>query len=784
MRLRALSWLLFALLLATTTALKFWPTPPIETDLLALLPATERNPAAEQAAASLGRLSGERAVFLIGLPQAVDARNAATILADRLRDGRVFKNCVAKIPSPDPAALLDFYVPYRAGLLASDPHHLPVTRDDFADRLAARLSGPFGGAALPLAEDPFALFDDWLAALPFRQFRLDFEDGWLGVHDADVSWVLVSAELAGSAFDPALQRELQTALTKAEQELQHRWPTVQILRGGAVFHAAAARESAEGEMNVIGIGSLLGIVVLLLLAYRSLTPLALGLLSVGIGLCAAVLTSLAVFGRLHLMTLVFGASLIGEAIDYAIQFFSVRLGAGPDWNSGQGLKLILPGLAVALATSVVGYSVLGLTPFPAVRQIAVFAISGLVAAWLSVVLLLPWWLSRPTKQTPGALLALPAQWLDFWRARINGRTFLLLAGSLLVVAAPGWFRLTADDDVRALIQPTPALIAQEARLRALTGMEAGSQFFLIEGDDAEQVLQHEEALVQRLTAAGITTQGVSRFVPSCLRQRENQALLKASLSAQQAALDDAGFRAEALRTWQGAVGRHQACLTPADWLATPMSIPFHHLWLGATANGQASVLLPAGYRSVDILAATAADLPGVSLVDKPGSVSRLFGEFRRTGGLLLTAATVLVFAVLAWRYGLRGGGAVLLPTLLAQTIALGILGYVGSALNLFHVLALILVLGVGVNYAIFLVEGLRGGPRRQSAALLGVVLSAATTLLSFGLLGLSATPALSGFGTTLAIGISIAVTLSPGALIMATKLPGMDFTKAPCTPSR
>jgi len=54
MRLRALSWLLFALLLATTTALKFWPTPPIETDLLALLPATERNPAAEQAAASLG----------------------------------------------------------------------------------------------------------------------------------------------------------------------------------------------------------------------------------------------------------------------------------------------------------------------------------------------------------------------------------------------------------------------------------------------------------------------------------------------------------------------------------------------------------------------------------------------------------------------------------------------------------------------------------------------------------------------------------------------------------
>jgi predicted exporter len=771
MRLRAVSWLLFALLLAATTAFRFWPSPPIETDLLTLLPATERNPAAEQAAASLGRLTGERAVFLIGLPQVEDARDAATFLADQLRTGHFFKNCVAKIPSPDPAALLDLYRPYRFGLLAHDVRAIPATRDDFAGRLAARLSGPFGGGALPLADDPFALFDDWLAALPFRQFRLNFEDGWLGVRDAGTSWLLVSAELAGSAFEPTLQRELQAALATAEHQLQQRWPAVQLLRAGAVFHAAAARESAESEMNIIGVGSLLGIVILLLLAYRSLTPLVLGLLSVSIGLCAAALISLAVFGRLHLMTLVFGASLIGEAIDYAIQFFSARLGAGPEWDSRQGLQSILPGLAVALATSVVGYSVLGVTPFPAVRQIAVFAISGLIAAWLSVVLLLPWWLSRPTRQTPGPLLTLPAKWLDFWRARISGRTFLLLAGSLLLLAAPGWLRLAADDDVRALIQPTPALMTQETRLRALTGMEAGSQFFLIEGDDAEQVLQREEALAKRLTAAGITMQGVSRFVPSCLRQRESHAFLKTSLAAQSAALQDAGFRQEALHRWESAVEKTLDCLTPTDWLAAPVSTPFRYLWLGSIAAGQAAVVLPAGFRSVDVLTAAGADLPGVTLVDKPGAVSRLFGEFRRLGGLLLAAATVLVFAVLAWRYGLRGGGAVLLPTLLAQAIALGVLGYAGSPLNLFHVLALVLVLGVGVNYAIFLVEGLRGGPRRQSAALLGVVLSAATTLLSFGLLGLSATPALSGFGITLAIGISIAVTLSPGALVLAARAP-------------
>lgn len=772
MRFAAYLWLAFAALLLAGVAMRFYPEPPLETDLLALLPQTERNPLAERAAERLGRLTGERAVFLVGGRDAGEARSAASHLAQALENTRLApgtracKTVVTRIPTPDPAALFDLYAPYRFGLAAPTQRREAMTAETLAPRLDARLTSPFGGGALTLGQDPFGDFDAWLQALPYQQFRLLPEDGWLTVHGEEKTWVLVSGELAGSAFDPALQKAIQASLSVAEHEIRQRWPDVAILRAGAVFHATAARASAEREMHVIGLGSLVGIVLLLLLTYRSFGPLALGLVSVGVGLCAAVLATVTVFGRLHLMTLVFGASLIGEAIDYAIQYFSARVGAGQDWNASAGLKAVFPALAIALATSVVGYAALAFTPFPAMRQIAVFAIAGLAAAWASVVFLLPWWLSRPQKWTPNRLLALPARWLDLWRQRVSPRMFLAFAGLALLLAIPGWLRLTTDDDVRQLIQPPPDLAAQEQTLRVLTGMEAGSQFFLVEGRDGEQVLQREESLAEALQPAGVKLQTVSRFVPSCRQQAADRQRLRDGLPQARAVLEEAGFRDAAVTAWTGEVQRDHACLRPDAWLASPLSAPFRHLWLGHSAQGYAAIALPAGYRDVAALAAGAA-LPGVTLVDKPGAVSRLFARYRHLGGYVITAATLLIFTVLAWRYGTRAAAAVLAPVLMGQGLALAMLGYAGVALNLFNLLALLLVLGVGINYAIFLYEGARGASRREAAALVGVALSAATTLLSFGLLGLSAMPALHGFGITLALGVAVAVLLAPSVLILA-----------------
>lgn len=62
------------------------------------------------------------------------------------------------------------------------------------------------------------------------------------------------------------------------------------------------------------------------------------------------------------------------------------------------------------------------------------------------------------------------------------------------------------------------------------------------------------------------------------------------------------------------------------------------------------------------------------------------------------------------------------------------------------------ILGMGVDYGIFLQEH----PSRQDkSSWLAVGLSALSTLLSFGLLGLSQTPALQAFGMTMLFGVAL-----------------------------
>src|SRR5690606_14504795 len=128
---------------------------------------------------------------------------------------------------------------------------------------------------------------------------------------------------------------------------------------------------------------------------------------------------------------------------------------------------------------------------------------------------------------------------------------------------------------------------------------------------------------------------------------------------------------------------------------------------------------------------------------------------RRMMGALLLAGVVLVFGVLAWRY--RGQSwRVIAPTLLAGLLTVALLGWLNQPLQLFNVLALLLLLGMGIDYGIFLLA-----PRGDRSAWLSVCVGAASTWLSFGLLALSSTPALRAFGLTLLLGIGLVWLITP-----------------------
>jgi predicted exporter len=782
-------WLLSATLCAAMVLWRVAGPSPLETDLLALVPPTERNARAEAGVQAFSHLLGNRVLFLIGSPDAAQAKSLARSFADSLRASERFVSVSDQAPAIDLQALQQTYIPYRGGLL-STTDRARLRSPDFDTQtqpqslLLTRLHQPFrAGIATDLSDDPFGFLQNFLTQLPLNQSQLTIEDGLLLSHQHDQTQVLVLAEPRGSAFDDSNQTQVLAAVDLAESQLMAAAPDARLLRTGALFYAHAARSSAEHEVDLIGGGSLLGILGLLWLMFRSFRPLIYGLMTVAIGVICATAAVFIHYEKIHLITLVFGASLIGEAIDYAIQYFAAQQDAGANWNAQESLHALLPGLSTALATSLIGYAALALTPFPAIGQVALFAFVGLGAAWISVILFLPPLLHQPVANTVTTGLRGPVRVLHWWRTHIRAPHVGALVFVLMLVSAPGWLRLAANDDIRLLIARPQALVSEETAIRQLTGVGGNGRFFLIEGDNTEEALQREEALSARLDEKighGLRSYvAISSFVPSAATQRNNHALLQQRLPPAQvkAWLEHAEFTDIASTKWHSTITPASAeipILRLQDWLASPVSRPYRHQAMqfapDATATQtdtshtpQTALLLTlSGDDGALDMNALAHGLPGVTVVDKAASLSALFGHYRQMAMHWLPLATGIVLCILALRYGPGRAFAVLLPSLLAIGLSLALYGYSGVPVTLFTFMGLLMVLGVGANYAIFLMEA----GEHRAAPFAGVLLSAATSMLSFGLLALSSMPALHEFGLIMLGGIAASVLLAPLALTL------------------
>jgi predicted exporter len=410
---------------------------------------------------------------------------------------------------------------------------------------------------------------------------------------------------------------------------------------------------------------------------------------------------------------------------------------------------------LALGTSVLGYLVLGLAPFPGLRQMAVFSATGLMATFLTAVCWFPL-LDRGAIPRSGF-----ADWIgaSLRRLPLVAPTRRLLVGTLVLVlfCIGGAARLQAGDDIRQLQSSPAALVSAQVEVGRLLGLPSVAQFYLVRGDDAQQVLEREEALKQRLDLLAADGRlggysAVSDWVPSQARQRAD-------------ARATARVEATVLAGVGAALGENltrpefsPSPLTLRAWFDHPVSALARSQWLPQPGGKAASVVLLRGVNDrsqLPALAAAAQGLEGVRWVDKAGDVSSLLGRYRASMTWLLLAGYLAVLAALWWRYGPAAWRA-WAPTVVASAVTVALIGWMGQPFQLFNVLALVLLLGIGVDYGIFLSEHPSDG-----SAWLAVVLGAGSTWLAFGLLALSSTPALRAFGLTLLLGIALVWVLSP-----------------------
>jgi predicted exporter len=751
---RFAAWLLFAALLGGFFVLRVQPALRVETDIMALLPATERDTTLEQTLRVFSARLGRDLVFLVGGGSFQDGVDAAQAFAEALRGSPAFAEVRLDV-TPDVVAPPG-WLPWRHGLLApADRERLRAGQAEALARDALEsLYAPAGAPRpLPVSEDPLNFTGAYLlqhsATLPGARLRA----GMLHASDGGREWLVVLAQTAGATFSITDQDRLRETLAAAREAAQARG--AQVLGSGVALHAAAASDRARREMTLFGTCATVGVVLLTLLAFASLRPLLLSLGVLGMSVLAGLTACTLVFGRLDLLTLVFGTSLIGVAVDYAMHYMADQFRGG-QWRGRDALAHVARPILTGHACAVLGYLALLATPFPGLQQMATFSIAGLICACATVLCVYPV-LARRGRATNPPLLRLTRRLGGTGAPPTRPRALRWGAAAALVLMAAGALRVEWVDDVRLLSSSPDWVRAEEAELRRLLGHAPESRFFLVTGDDAQQVLEHEEALRERLdplVRAGVLAgyRAVSQSLPSLRRQQENRALVAATVY-------EAGGPAARLLSQvglpPGRVGALRAAaasapgLTPAGFFALRESAPAARLWLDQ--GGHASAVQLQGVGDAAALRAAAGGLPGVRYVDRLAETSQVLQRYRIRATELMLAAYAVVAAALALRYGARAALVLMLPPLGGAAATLALLGLLGMPVNLFNLLALLLVLGMGIDYAVFLREG-RAAP---TPVLMAILLSTLSALMSFGLLAFSATPFIRSVGLTLAIGITL-----------------------------
>ena len=574
--------------------------------------------------------------------------------------------------------------------------------------------------------------------------------------DAARALVLVRLRAAGPDIDGA-QRALaaiRSAFAQAAGDAQDQAARL-ILTGPPVF-AVEARDRIKSDATRLSALASLLVAATLLAAYRSPRVLMLAFVPVISGALLGIAAVGLTFSAVHGITLGFGATLIGEAVDYAIYLFTQTTADSPVRHT---MERIWPTLRLGVLTSVCGFSAMLLSSFEGFAQLGLFTIVGLVAAACVTRWVLP--------------AMLPAMFAGAWQSRmmmriatlpVQGRRLRLAVVFLTMVAAtslalgqgPFW-----ANDLSSLSPVPPAEQQLDQSLRHDMRPPDATTLLVIRKPDQNAALEAAERLTTAL-APVLRTGGLAgidspaRYLPSLAVQRERQSALPiaATLQAElEAALDGLPFQPGLFGPFVADIetARTMAPINRHDLEGGALSLKLDSLLL-PQGNGWTATLSLRGVTAPVAIAQAIADEPDAILVNLRAESDRLLRVYLREGiSLASFGAAAIGVLLLASLRSLRRLATVAAPLVAAVVVTFAVLRVEGHALSIFNLFGVLLVVAIGSNYCLFF-DRQRTNPAGAQRLRVSLLLANGCTVMGFGVLSLSHTPVLHDMGMPVAVG--------------------------------
>ncbi len=602
------------------------------------------------------------------------------------------------LTNPDFIKLVDWYSKAPSNYISPQTRKLLLNKnyDAVKQQGLERLYNPTGIPVVELAKDPFLLLTDFLVSIKSNSAGSETVERFNNNKIYDTETLKINPELKKPNAEIA-------KLVKLQNTYSHNGNKIYL--GGTPVHTYHTSVSSSVSINTICI-LITALIIFLTYFYfknfRILLPIA---LSIAFGFLTGFSVSKTIFNSFHIVTFLFGTTLIGIGIDYSYHYiFAEKIN-----------KDFIKDLTLSLLSTIMAFSLLYFLKIDVLNQIATFTNSGLIAIYIFILTIYP-------------CINFPKP-VRFFQPEFNKKFKTGIIILLAVIIAAGIIRLHFNDSLSALYTPSKKLLKAEQLFNEISNQTADrTTIIAVKGNSLQNLLEEEEEITSQLDKANTTYICISKFIPSIKRQQENEKLTKLLYKNKLNEYKDI------LSTTQ--INQLLNQNTQPQTLNLKDFPFFNDLLL----NPQTSIIISFSDKVPEIKSSN------IEVIDFQGTISNYLKLYRIGFLKILPVIYLLLYLILFFSYGFKQSLKMFLPLVISSVFVISFVSLIGVELNLFNLLGLLLALGFTVDYAIF-------GRKNLLKSETAIFLACITTALSFLLLSFTTFKLISTLSLTTSLGV-------------------------------
>ncbi|MCR5125508.1 MAG: hypothetical protein K6B43_09975 [Treponema sp.] len=734
----------FGILAAFMITLLFYKKVTFDGNLNSMYPENSMNKAAKIADANITNTGVKNNYILVGSKDFSKAKETAKLVTEELKKYPVqFEKLVLEIDENSSEELEEFVHEWRYNILSDDTiAEISSDAGTFATNALSELYSGFSLSSLShIDEDPFLLdsknLKHCMQSLMDSGTSMRPKDGVMATNYEGIWYVMIQAVVTDAG---ASMSKTNASPVIYKVCAPYETDEVKFAFNGVNFHSQDSSSSALRETSWIGLMSTFVIVILILSIFNSLKPLVCSLFSIFVSMFIAFCMTHAIFGNMHVITLLFGTSLIGSSIDYSVHYF-VCWKHNKRLNTPQKIRMhLFKGLILSLLSTEICYAFLCTAPFVMLKQMAVFSLVGIMSSFLTATGIFTL-IKIPVEEKRRIKILDKLKFRGHHKKTLSRVVITSIFVFCAVALGINHDKVRIENNLNSLYTPKGRLKGDlELTVKVLNFNR--TSWFIISGNTVEETLQLEEKVAKRVPGTFICT---SKFIPSMERQKKS---LEASkklipLSATQVALtlglDDEEITDDLTADFASSISKKEnEFLTPDSELPDSIKSILNTIWIGKVEDKYYSLIVPSRIEDESVFREIEADFKAqgygndvyfeVRAKDLSAGLDKLTKMILEMFGL----AYCIIFIILKFFYNWRDTLKIALIPLMSVLSICTTFILSGQKIEFFCVTGMILVFGLGLDYIIYKMEN-----KESKAEAFAIAVSFMTTAISFGALILS-----------------------------------------------